>query len=54
MAKHNVSHIFAVYLGTGQRFAHHLRCQFGGGNVLEAAAIGSDGGANTADDDYFT
>ena len=54
VAKHHVAHILAVHIGTGQRFADHLRTQLGGGDVFEAAAKGSDGGSDGADNYNFT
>ena len=54
VAKHHMAHVFAVYAGAVERLAYHLRGQFGGGNVFEAAAKGANGGAHSADDDDFT
>jgi hypothetical protein len=54
MAKHHMTDIFAIGVGSLQGFTHHLGAQLGGGNVLEAATKGSNGSANTADDDDFT
>ena len=54
MAKHDMAHILAFYMGTRQRFAHNQRAQLGGRNVFQAATKGADGGAHCADDDDFT
>jgi len=54
MAKHHMADILAVGACAGQGFAHDLCRQLGGGNVLEAAAKGTNGGAHTADNNNFT
>ena len=54
MAEDDVADVLAVHMGTGQRFTHHQRAQFGGGDVFQAAAKGSDGGAHAAYNYNFT
>jgi hypothetical protein len=54
MAEHHVTHVFAIHASTRQRFAHDQRGQFGGGGVLQAAAVGTDGGTHAADNNNFS
>jgi hypothetical protein len=54
MAKHHMTDVFAICVGSLESFTHHLGAQFCGGNVFEAATKGSNGSANTADYDDFT
>ena len=54
MAEHHVTDLFAVGVGTGQGFFHHQGGQLGRGHVFQAATIGANRGAHTADNDDFT
>jgi hypothetical protein len=54
VAEHDVAHVLALYMGTGERFAHHQRTELGGWHIFKAAAKGTNGSAHCADDDDFT
>ena len=54
MAEHDLADFIAFNLRAGQRFLDDDGAQIDRGNVFQAAAIGSDGGAHSADDDDFT
>jgi hypothetical protein len=54
MAEHHVAHVFAIHASARQRFAHDQRGQFCGGGVLQAAAVGTDGGTHAADNNNFS
>ena len=53
MAEHHMPDVFSVDLGARQRFTDRGGGQLGRGNILQAAAIGTDGGAHTADNNDF-
>jgi hypothetical protein len=54
VAEHHVAHVLALDAGAGDGLLDHGGGQVDGGDVLQAAAKGSDGGAHTAGDDDFT
>jgi hypothetical protein len=49
-----MTYIFAFCIGTLKGFTHHLCAQLCGRNVFQAATKCTNGGAHTADNDYFT
>ena len=51
---HNDAALLAGYVGSLRRELDDLRGQLGGRDVFEAAAIGTNGGAHTADNNNFT
>ncbi|MCY1535019.1 hypothetical protein D9M68_704050 [compost metagenome] len=46
--------VLAVHTGARQRFLDDQGRQFGGRRVLEAAAVGTNGGAGGADNNNFS
>ena len=54
MAEHHVADLCARYAGAFERFAHDLRPEFRGRDVLEGSAEGPYGGTNGTDDYNFS
>ena len=54
MTKHHMPHVFAIGVGALEGFTNHLGGQVGGGHIFQAATKGTNGGAHTADYNYFT
>ena len=54
MPKHHMANVFAIGVGTLECFAYDLCAQLCGGNIFQTATKCANGGAHSADNDYFT